>query len=260
MGFSGSGSNVLKSHTHDSTQVQDGGSLAFDNITQAGLTAGDITYSDGTHLQRLAIGATPGDSLVVNGAGTAPEWAASTDPHNAGMTVMWAGTNAAIPAGWLLCDGSSVATATYPDLFTALGYAYGGAGANFNLPDLVAKFPKGSATQTATTGGANSVTLSTAQMPSHTHVVTDPGHTHTVSDPGHYHKSAIWNGGGSYWTSPTTGSNYTTADSKCPNTSTETTGITNATNTTGITNATTGSSNSFDNQPAFLELQYIIKT
>ena len=240
MGFSGSGSNVLKAHTHDSTAVQDGGSLNFDNITQAGLTSGDITYSDGTHLQRLAIGGA-GDSLVVDGAGNFPEWAASSDPHNAGMLVMYAGTNASIPAGWLLCDGSSVATATYPALFTALGYAYGGAGANFNLPDLVAKFPKGSATQTATTGGNNSLTLTTAEM---------PAHTHTVNDPGHFHDSPRHIGTGVYRAQQyNTNDNY--SYDATPPTSTE---------TTGITNNNTGGGGSFDNQPAFLEIQYIIKT
>ena len=152
MGFSGGGSSQTKPHTHDSLVVNDGGSLNFDNVTQGSLTSGDITYSDGTHLQRLPIGGA-GDSLVVNGGGTFPEWATSTDPHNAGMVVMWSGTFANIPAGWLLCDGSSIATASYVNLFAAIAYVYGGAGANFNLPDLVAKFPKGSATQTATTGG-----------------------------------------------------------------------------------------------------------
>ena len=76
MGFSGGGSNVLKSHTHDGTIVQDGGSLNMDNITQANLTAGDVVFSDGSHLQRLAIGVA-GELLEVNGGATAPQWAAA---------------------------------------------------------------------------------------------------------------------------------------------------------------------------------------
>lgn len=239
MGFSGGGSSQTKPHTHDSLIVNDGGTLNFDNVTQASLTSGDITYSDGTHLQRLAIGGA-GDSLVVDGAGNFPEWAASSDPHNAGMTVMWAGTNAAIPAGWLLCDGSSIATATYPALFTALGYSYGGAGANFNLPNLVGSFAKGSATQTATTGGSNNHTLTTAQLPSHDHGITDPGHTHPQQ---------TQFGGGSYvGASGIASAGFTTA------------GLNTGSNTTGISTQNTGSGSSFDNQPAFLELQYIIKT
>ena len=73
MGFSGGGSNILKPHTHDSTIVQDGGNLNFDNITQGNLSAGDVVYSDGNHMQRLAIG-TPAQQLIVNPGATAPAW------------------------------------------------------------------------------------------------------------------------------------------------------------------------------------------
>ena len=44
MGFSGGGSNILKSHTHDGTVVQDGGALDFNNITQSQSAAGDVFY------------------------------------------------------------------------------------------------------------------------------------------------------------------------------------------------------------------------
>lgn len=74
MGFSGGGSNVLKSHTHDGTIVQDGGSLNMDNVTQAALTAGDIVYSDGVHLQRLAIGNV---SETLTSSGAVPQWSAA---------------------------------------------------------------------------------------------------------------------------------------------------------------------------------------
>ena len=243
MAFSGSGSATTRAHTHDSTIVNDGGSLNLDNITQGGaaMTAGAITYSDGAagHMQVLTLGGA-NDTLTVNAGATAPEWVAGSDPHNSGMVIAYAGTNASIPAGWLLCDGASVATATYPDLHTAIGYAYGGAGANFNLPNMVGVFAKGSATQTATTGGANSLTLTESQMPTHTHTVTDPGHTHEI-----YRNQG---GSGSYKVM-----DYYTKNKYEPPY------ITNSA-TTGITNANTGGSTSFDNQPAFLEMQYIIKT
>lgn len=74
MGFSGGGSNVLKPHKHSSA-AQDGSPLNMDNVTEASLTAGDIVYSDGSALQRLAIGSTT-DSLVVS-AGI-PSWGAAT--------------------------------------------------------------------------------------------------------------------------------------------------------------------------------------
>lgn len=75
MGFSGGGSNVTKPHSHDSNIVQDGGSLAA-GVTQFGLTAGSILYSDGSNIQELGVGSAL-DTLTVNGAGTSPEWSAS---------------------------------------------------------------------------------------------------------------------------------------------------------------------------------------
>jgi len=76
MGFSGGGSNITKAHTHSSAIVQDGGALNFSNVTQAGMAAGDITYSNGTALQILNLG-NASDTLAVNAGATAPEWAAS---------------------------------------------------------------------------------------------------------------------------------------------------------------------------------------
>jgi len=73
MGFSGGGSNITKAHTHDSTVIQDGGALAA-NVTQFGLTAGSILYSDGSNIQELGVGSAA-DVLTVNGGATAPEWA-----------------------------------------------------------------------------------------------------------------------------------------------------------------------------------------
>jgi len=78
MGFSGGGSNILKPHTHDSTILQDGGNLDFDNVTQGDLAAGDVVYSNGIHMQKLAIG-TPAQQLIVNPGATAPTW--STEAH-----------------------------------------------------------------------------------------------------------------------------------------------------------------------------------
>jgi len=73
MAFSGGGSNILKPHTHDSTILQDGGNLNFQNITQANMSAGSMTQSDGVHLQELLIG-TPAQIPRVNAGATAVEW------------------------------------------------------------------------------------------------------------------------------------------------------------------------------------------
>ena len=74
MGFGGGGSAGMTNHVHNSVPLQ-GGPLDFANDTIASLNAGSTTYSDGAALQELVIG-NPADALVVNGAGTAPEWGA----------------------------------------------------------------------------------------------------------------------------------------------------------------------------------------
>ena len=78
MGFSGGGSNILKSHTHDGTVTQDGGALNFNNVTQSQSAAGEVFYSDGVHLQQLAYPAVPaGETLTAVAASSAPSWQTS---------------------------------------------------------------------------------------------------------------------------------------------------------------------------------------
>ena len=62
-------------------------------------------------------------------------------------TIIWS-ANATVPAGYLLCNGSAVGRATYPELFAAIGTAFGsGDGSTtFNLPNLIDKFIEGSTT------------------------------------------------------------------------------------------------------------------
>jgi len=103
---------------------------------------------------------------------------------NTGIVVPWG--SASIPSGFLLCNGQSVSTTTYAALFAVIGYTYGGSGASFLVPDLTDKTVVGvSAANSKTLAqsiGANTVTptgniggsvaattLSTAQIPSHSH-------------------------------------------------------------------------------------------
>ena len=64
---------------------------------------------------------------------------------NPGTVVMWGGTLANIPAGWLHCDGSKVSQATYPALFNAIGDNFGVNPPQgfFYLPDLRGRFIRG---------------------------------------------------------------------------------------------------------------------
>lgn len=91
---------------------------------------------------------------------------------------------ASAPEGWLLCDGSDVAKATYPRLNTLLGTTYGtatDATLNFKLPDMrgrVAVGADGSAGRMASndaagnTGGEELHTLTIAELAAHAHDVT----------------------------------------------------------------------------------------
>jgi len=76
MPFSGGGGGQLTPHVHNSVPLQ-GGPLDFANDTIASLNVGSTTFSDGAALQELVIG-NPADTMIVNGAGTAPEWGAAS--------------------------------------------------------------------------------------------------------------------------------------------------------------------------------------
>jgi microcystin-dependent protein len=97
-----------------------------------------------------------------------------------GMIAPYAGTTA--PSGWQLCDGTGLNSVAQPALFAVIGYTYGGSGGTFNVPDMRTRVPvglNGSGTFAALNGkgGAETHTLTTTEMPSHTH--TQNAHTHT---------------------------------------------------------------------------------
>lgn len=54
-----------------------------------------------------------------------------------GSLIFSAASSFSDPVGWLLCDGRSVAGATYPDLSAAIGTTWGGDDVDFNLPNFL---------------------------------------------------------------------------------------------------------------------------
>lgn len=92
-----------------------------------------------------------------------------------GQVMMFAGNFA--PRGWMDCDGRLLAVSQYSALFSILGTLYGGDGrTTFGLPDLRGRAPIGmgngpglSAVREGQMGGAEQVTLTVAEMPSHNH-------------------------------------------------------------------------------------------
>lgn len=92
-----------------------------------------------------------------------------------GQIITWGGNFA--PRGWAFCDGQILPISQYTALFAILGTTYGGDGeTNFALPDLRGRFPmhggQGPGLSPRTLGersGVESVALSPAQMPAHSH-------------------------------------------------------------------------------------------
>lgn len=112
-----------------------------------------------------------------------------------GVIQMFCGSTA--PTGWLLCDGSAISRTTYSALFAVMGTAYGvGDGSTtFNVPDMRSRVPIGSGQGSGLTnrargasGGAESKTISTSNLPAHTHSADPPAtNSGTVSsDHAHY--------------------------------------------------------------------------
>lgn len=80
------------------------------------------------------------------------------------------------PAGWMFCEGQQVPISENEALFQLIGTTYGGDGQEyFNLPDLRGRVPIHWGTLTGTTfpiaaaAGYEQVTLTSQQMPVHTH-------------------------------------------------------------------------------------------
>jgi microcystin-dependent protein len=76
------------------------------------------------------------------------------------------------PVGWAFCSGQTIPISQNDVLFTLIGTTYGGDGQEtFNLPNLQSRMPlhQGNKFGLGEMGGVESVTLTTQQMPSHTH-------------------------------------------------------------------------------------------
>lgn len=84
------------------------------------------------------------------------------------------------PAGWMTCAGQVLSIAQNNALFALLGTTYGGDGVQtFALPNLQGRMPIGmgngaglSPRPIGQIGGSEAMTLTTANMPAHTHTAT----------------------------------------------------------------------------------------
>ena len=97
-----------------------------------------------------------------------------------GTIVNWPSNS--LPVGWLKCDGSAISRTDYSSLFSIIGTTFGAGNGSttFNLPNITDKNILGNGTL-GQLGGNNSVTLTTDNLPSHTHTFTGKAHTHSFS-------------------------------------------------------------------------------
>lgn len=173
----------------------------------------------GTPLAPTAAGGTNNTQLAT----TAFVTTAVAASFPSGGIIMWSGSVASIPSGWVLCNGSN----STPDLRNRFIV---GAGSTYAVD--------------ATGGSADAIVVS------HTHTATS---TSTVTDPGHLHDTTLApdNSGGAKAAATNTDNTGTL------NTATNTTGITVATSTTVNSS---GSSGTNANLPPYYALAYIMKT
>jgi len=164
--------------------VADGGT-GVSSFTAYSVVAGGTTSTGA--LQNVSGVGTSGDVLTSNGAGALPTWQTPSGVP-VGTVVPYAGT--AAPTGWLLCFGQLVNRTTYAALFAVVSTTYGaGDGSTtFGLPDLRGRVVAGQDDMGGSSanrltglsggvdgdvlgaaGGAETHTLTTAELASHTH-------------------------------------------------------------------------------------------
>ena len=168
------------------------GKLAI-NATAITSTADELNLLDGGTSVGSSITIADTDGVVVNDGGTMKSVPASDFKEYimpTGAVLPYAGSSA--PTGFLLCYGQAISRSTYADLFSAISTTYGtGDGSStFNVPDLRGRVAAGqddmggSSANRLTdqtgglngdtlgdTGGSETHTLTTAQMPAHTHTI-----------------------------------------------------------------------------------------
>lgn len=167
-----------------------------------------------------------------------------------GVVQLFAGSTA--PNGWLICNGQAVSRTTYAALYAVIGTTYGaGDGSTtFNVPNLVNRTVRGS-NSLGKTGGADTVTLTTSQMPAHTHgagsysAASNGAHTHTVVR-------------GVYYAGSTAGLQGRSDINTSANQTTSSAGA--HTHSVSGTSGSTGSGSAVTITNPYIMLHYIIKT
>jgi len=197
-GLTNSGNTVLGDAGGDTLTINSN-AMAIPNTLNVGSNTLYLSPS-GT---QVGIGTTTVGSNMLTVAGTIastsggfvfPDSTTQTTAVTAPAASMMVFAGASAPSGWLLCFGQAISRTTYATLFSAISTTYGiGDGTTtFNLPDMRGRVAAGADNMggsaagrlTSTTmspdgntlgatGGTQTHTLITAEMPSHTHALSD---------------------------------------------------------------------------------------
>ena len=167
-------------------------------------------------------------------------------------------TGSAAPSLWLLAFGQAISRTTYSSLFIVVGTTFGaGDGSTtFNVPDYRGRISVGkddmggstagritvagcgvNGTTLGAVGGAQTHTLTTAQLSVHSHGISDPGHAHS------YDAALVDNGASGGGTRASVNPSISTSS-----------------NTTGITISNAGSGSAHNNVQPIIIINKIIYT
>lgn len=154
-----------------------------------------------------------------------------------GGIIMWSGAVSAIPTGWVLCNGSN------------------------STPDLRDRFVVGAGSTYAVnaTGGASSVTLTTANLPAHNHSFSGSGTTNTEGDHIHGSVARPYPGDSGRAGNASSGAPGLHGANLLGN-STGAAGSHNHTVTISGTTGNQGSGTAHENRPPYYALAYIMKS
>lgn len=200
---------------------------------------------------------------------------ASLQPAPVGSIQIWPST--VIPAGYALCDGSSMSRTDYADLYAVLGTTYGSNDdSSFKLPDMRGLFVAGRGANgydnVGDKGGANTVQLTANQsgLPAHTHPTQSTLNIGAAGD--HNHNNINPYSGADLATTNGTGSGYKLCNISDNSTTDDTQrGKTLKTNTAGshthsiagavavTANSASSAKEAHENRPPYIVMCYIIK-
>ena len=90
-------------------------------------------------------------------------------------------TPSGLPNNFFECDGTQLDTSEFPELFSSIGYTFGGSGSAFNIPDLRGEFVRGYDRDGVNDPGREFGSLQDYQMQNHTHTMSHFHHFRPVT-------------------------------------------------------------------------------